>query len=358
MVLPFAPPLKPMLAKLVREMPGEGAYVYEPKWDGFRAVVFRDGDEVYLQSRELKPLARYFPELVEALKVNLPPRVILDGEIVIAQNEGLDFSALQLRLHPAASRVKKLSVEIPSSFVAFDILAIDGEDLRAQPVIDRRQRLEAVMANAQKPVFITPVTTEVDTAQDWFKRFEGAGLDGVMAKPVDQPYAPGKRTMLKVKHRRTADCVVAGLRWHKDGPGTLVGSLLLGVYDDEGRLQHVGITSSFKKVQRAELVDELAPLRDNALDGHPWASWAEAEATEASRKPGMMSRWSQGKDLSWVPLRIERVVEVAYDHLQDGRFRHATTFVRWRPDRETDSCQYAQFEVTPPYELSKIFGQT
>ena len=344
-----------MLAKLVREMPTEGSFLYEPKWDGFRTLVFRDGDEVHLQSRELKPLERYFPELIEPIKAAFPERAVIDGEVVVAKADGLDFSALQLRLHPAASRIKKLSVEIPARFVAFDILAERDEDLRTLPTAERRQRLESVLAGAEPPVHLTPVTTDPTVAADWFERFEGAGLDGVMAKPSHLPYEANKRTMLKVKHRRTADCVVAGFRWHKDGPGTLIGSLLLGIYDDEGRLQHVGVTSSFKKAERATMVDELAPWRDNALQEHPWASWATADAQE-SRKPGMMSRWSQGKDLSWEPLRIERVCEVAYDHLQDGRFRHGTTFVRWRPDRTPDSCRYDQLEVSAPFELSRIFG--
>ena len=345
-----------MLAKLVREIPGDGGFLFEPKWDGFRALVFRDGDAVHLQSRELKPLERYFPELLEPLKRTLPERAVVDGEIVIAKDGGLDFSALQLRLHPAASRIQKLSVEIPARFVAFDLLAEGDEDLREQPTEQRRRRLEQMLANAEAPIHLTPVTTRPDVAADWFERFEGAGLDGVMAKPVDRPYQANKRTMLKVKHRRTADCVVAGFRWHKDGPGALIGSLLLGLYDGDGRLQHVGVTASFKKAQRAELVEELAPYREGALEDHPWASWATAEQEETSRKPGMMSRWSQGKDLSWQPLRIERVAEVAYDHLQDGRFRHAATFLRWRPDRETGGCRFDQLDVTPPFELSRIFG--
>ena len=355
MALPFSPPLKPMLAKLVREIPPSGDFVFEPKWDGFRTLVFRDGDSVHLQSRELKPLERYFPELLEPLAAVLPERAVVDGEIVVAQGEGLDFSALQLRLHPAASRVRKLSSEIPASFVAFDLLAAGDEDLREQPTVERRQRLEALLAEARPPIHLTPMTKDSTVAADWFKRFEGAGLDGVIAKPIDLAYEPNKRSMLKIKHRRTADCVVAGFRWHKDGPGTLLGSLLLGLYDGEGRLQHVGVTSSFKKAERAALVEELAPWRENALDGHPWANWATA-SEEHARKPGMMSRWSQGKDLSWEPLRIDRVAEVAYDGLQDGRFRHGTTFVRWRPDRDTDSCRFDQLEVTPPFELSRIFG--
>lgn len=345
-----------MLAKLVRDIPADSDFLFEPKWDGFRALVFKDGDDVFLQSRELKPLARYFPELISPLQRLLPERAVVDGEIVIARDGGLDFSALQLRLHPAASRINKLAAETPARFVAFDVLAEGDEDLRPLPTADRRLRLERMFQGASPPLHLTPVTDDPTVAADWFERFEGAGLDGVMAKPRDLPYEPNKRSMLKIKHRRTADCVVAGFRWHKDGPGTLIGSLLLGLYDGDGRLQHVGVTASFKKAHRQALVEELAPFRERALDDHPWASWATANVDEPARKPGMMSRWSQGKDLSWEPLRIERVCEVAYDHLQDGRFRHAATFLRWRPDRSPDGCRFDQLEVTPPYELSRIFG--
>lgn len=342
-----------MLAKLVREMPDDAELLYEPKWDGFRAIVFRDGEDVYIQSREKRPLVRYFPELVEAIREHFPERIVVDGEIVIATDDGLDFSALQLRLHPAKSRVEKLSKEIPTSFVAFDLLAEGDEDLTGVPFEERRRRLEAVFATASAPIHVTPITEDVEVARDWFARFEGAGLDGVMAKKRSQIYEPKKRAMQKIKHRRTVDCVVAGFRWHKNGPGTLIGSLLLGLYDAEGNLQHVGITSSFKMDYREALVAELAPLREGALDAHPWASWAGAE--EHQRKPGMGSRWSVGKDLSWEPLRVERVIEVAYDGLQGRRFRHAASFVRWRPDREPASCTYAQLEITPPFELQKIF---
>lgn len=353
--LPFDPPIKPMLAKLVRDIP-DGDFLFEPKWDGFRALVFRDGESLHIQSRELKPLERYFPELLAPLKDALPDRSVVDGEIVVVQGNELDFSTLQLRLHPAKSRIQKLSVEVPASYVAFDLLADGDEDLRAMPTEARRARLERALEAARPPVYLTPVTTDRALAADWFRRFEGAGLDGIMAKPAALAYEPNKRSMVKVKHRRTADCVAAGFRWHKDGPGTLVGSLLLGLYDADGRLQHVGVTSSFKRAQRAELVQTLRPLREGARDGHPWAAWAAAEHEAPSRKPGMMSRWSQGKDLSWEPLRVERVVEVAYDHLQDGRFRHGTTFIRWRPDRAPDGCRFDQLEVTPPFELSRIFG--
>ena len=362
MHLPFDPPLEPMLARLADRLPPGGGWLFEPKWDGFRAIVFRDGDEVYLQSRDLKPLDRYFPELAAPLRAQLPERCVLDGEIVIAGPAGLDFDALLLRIHPAASRVAMLAAATPASFVAWDLLALDDEDLRSVPQAERRARLEAALGDARPPVHLTPATTDVALAADWFDRFEGAGLDGVVAKLLDAPYQPGKRAMLKIKHQRTAECVVAGFRWHVNGAGTHVGSLLLGLYDDTGRLNHVGITSSFGWDRRAELAAELEPLRGEALDGHPWASWAEwadagtaAADASSTRKPGATSRWNRGKDLSWEPLRIERVCEVAYDHLQGDRFRHATTFLRWRPDRAPDSCRYDQLEVTAPYELAEIF---
>src|SRR5262245_17110471 len=342
-----------MLAKLTLELPAGPGWLYEPKWDGFRALVFRDGDEIYTQSREARPLDRYFPELAPAFRRNLPERCVVDGEIVIAGPRGLDFDALQLRLHPARSRVEKLAHESPSSFVAFDLLALGNDDLRALPQAERRARLEHALARAAPPVHLTPMTRDREVAAEWFTRFEGAGLDGVMAKREQARYEPGKRVMAKVKHTRTADCVVAGFRWHKHGDGRLVGSLLLGLYGD-GRLEHVGITSSFTMARRAELAHELAPLRKDALDGHPWAEWAEAG--EGQRMPGGQSRWSAGKDLSWEPLRIERVAEVKYDHLQGRRFRHATTFLRWRPDKSPAACRFDQLEVTAPYELAKIFG--
>ena len=320
MRLPFAPPLEPMLAKPAGAIPTDAGWLYEPKWDGFRALVFRDRDELYIQSRDLKPLDRYFPELADPLRASLPERCVLDGEIVIAADRGLDFDALLLRIHPAASRVAMLAAETPASFVAWDILAAGDDDLRAVPQGDRRRLLETALGAAVPGVRITPATLDPAVARDWFERFEGAGLDGVVAKRLDAPYQPGKRAMLKIKHARSADCVVAGFRWHKDGPGTLVGSLLLGLHDDEGALHHVGVTSSFSMARRAELVAELAPLRDGALDGHPWAAWAEwsaAGAADASgqRLPGATSRWNRGKDLSWEPLRAERVCEVGYDHL-------------------------------------------
>jgi ATP-dependent DNA ligase len=278
---------------------------------------------------------------------------VIDGEVVIVTRDGLDFDALQLRLHPAASRVARLAKETPAEFVAFDLLAVDGRDLRGSPQRDRRTALERLLANAHPPIHITPITEDATVAADWLARFEGAGLDGVIAKPADLPYEPGKRAMFKIKHVRTADCVVAGFRWHKSGPDT-VGSLLLGLYDASGRLQHVGVTSSFTMAMRRQLVLELAPLRERALDDHPWREWAVGPGD--ARMPGGQSRWSAGKDLSWEPLRIERVCEVKYDHLQGDRFRHGTTFQRWRPDKRPADCRYDQLEVTTPYELEKVFG--
>lgn len=352
----LTPPIAPMLAKLTHEVP-VGDLLYEPKWDGFRALVFVAAGEVYLQSRDAKPLARYFPELVEALSTL--PDVVLDGEIVIRGPNGLDFEVLQLRLHPARSRVDKLARETPASFVAFDILAQGDEDLRERPQAERRVRLEHVMQDVVAPLHLTPVTRDAEVARDWFVRFEGAGLDGVIAKPAATPYVPGKRAMIKVKHTRTADCVVAGFRWHKNGPGTHVGSLILGLYDDDGRLAHVGVAASFKMARRKELADELEPLRRDALDEHPWRHWAEGadggRATAASL-PGVKSRWSGGRDLRWEPLRLERVCEVRYDHLQGRRFRHGTHFLRWREDKAPRECTYAQLEVVPPAELARLLG--
>jgi ATP-dependent DNA ligase len=349
------PPIEPMLAKLAEELPPEGEVIYEPKWDGFRALVFRGAKDVYIQSRDLRPLDRYFPELHEALLERLPANCVLDGEIVIATRHGLDFDALQLRLHPAASRVAKLAKETPASFVAFDLLAVDGRSLMAEPQAERRTALEKLLAKVKPPVYVTPVTRERRVALDWLKRFEGAGLDGVVAKAENLAYLPGKRAMIKVKHARTADCVVAGFRWHKSGKDA-VGSLLLGLYDDAGVLQHVGVTSSFTMATRKQLVKELAPLRKDAMNGHPWREWAGA-AAESSRMPGGQSRWSAGKDLSWEPLRIERVCEVKYDHLQGDRFRHAATFLRWRPDKPPRECRYDQLETTKPYELERVFSR-
>jgi ATP-dependent DNA ligase len=351
------PPIEPMLAKLATELPEGDGWLFEPKWDGFRAIVFRDGDRVYLQSRDLKPLDRYFPELAAPLRASLPERCVVDGEIVIATEHGLDFDALQLRLHPAASRVAKLAAQTPSSFVAFDLLAEGGRDLRSRPQAERRRLLEEALSRASGSVHLTPCSRDRTVAREWFHRFEGAGLDGVVAKHEATTYQPGKRVMVKVKHSRTADCVVAGFRWHKNGPGELVGSLLLGLYDAEGGLHHVGVTSSFTAAKRRQLAQELAPLRKNALEGHPWRAWADA-GNLSTRMPGGQSRWSQGKDLSWEPLRIERVCEVKYDHLQGDRFRHAAVFVRWRPDKPPSECRYDQLEVTPPAELAEIFRGT
>jgi ATP-dependent DNA ligase len=358
MKLPVMPPVSPMLAKLARAMPEGSGYLYEPKWDGFRCIAFRDGDEVVMGSRNERPLTRYFPEVVEALQQELPSRSVVDGEVVIAGPNGLDFDALQLRLHPAESRVRKLAAEIPASFVAFDLLACDDEDLRAQPFGERRARLEKELGAVNPPVYLTPATSDMAVATDWFNRFEGAGLDGVVAKRLDLPYRENERVMLKVKHERTADCVVAGFRWHKSGG--IVGSLLLGLYDDAGTLHHLGVTASFSMARRKELVEEVAPYRiapgEAGAAGHPWAQWADAEAHEGKRLPGGMSRWNAGKDLSFELLRPELVVEVAYDHLQGDRFRHATTFRRWRPDRDPTSCTYAQLETVVPAELAALFG--
>ena len=360
------PPIEPMLARLVDEIPDAGGFLFEPKWDGFRSIVFRSADDVYIQSRDLKPLDRYFPELHAALLERLPAGCVVDGEIVIATEAGLDFDALQLRLHPAASRVEKLAKASPSSFVAFDLLAEGSQSIMHLPQRERRARLEQILGTVAPPVYLTPVTRDRKTAVEWLKRFEGAGLDGVIAKPEMLEYQPGKRSMFKIKHARTADCVVAGFRWHKSGGG-LIGSLLLGLFDDKGMLHHVGVTSSFTMKRRKELAEELEPLRKNALADHPWKAWArlreDASAGQAAeipmqRMPGGYSRWSAGKDLSWEPVRAERVCEVKYDHMQGDRFRHAATFLRWRDDKSPKDCTYAQLDVIPAFELSAIFGAT
>jgi ATP-dependent DNA ligase len=351
---PIEPPIEPMLAKLATELPAGEGWLFEPKWDGFRALVFRDHDRFYLQSRDLRPLDRYFPELQADFRASLPARCVIDGEIVIVTEHGLDFDRLQLRLHPAASRVTKLAVATPASFVAFDVLAEGARDLRSRPQAERRAVLEEALGRASGGVYLTPCSRERSVAERWFRHFEGAGLDGVVAKHESAPYQSGKRAMVKVKHVRTADCVVAGFRWHKNGRGTLIGSLLLGLYDEAGTLHHVGVTSSFTTDVRRRLARELSALRENALESHPWRDWAEATEGEA-RMPGGHSRWSAGKDLSWEPLRIERVCEVKYDHLQGDRFRHAAVFSRWRPDKRPAECGYDQLEVTPPAELAEIF---
>ena len=349
-------PILPMLAKRVAELPGEGAWIYEPKWDGFRALIFRDQDEILIQSRDQKSLNRYFPELIDPLLQQLPDRCVLDGEVVIARNGALDFDALQLRIHPAASRVKLLAQQTPSSFVCFDLLAEGDDDLCGEAFQRRRARLEELFRSAAAPLHLTPATRERAVASDWFRRFEGAGLDGVMVKAVDGGYEPGKRVMFKVKHERDCDCVVAGFRWYKDAEGEAIGSLLLGLFDESGTLQHVGVCASFTKEKRRELLEFVTPYRANALADHPWASWADDEAAAGSRMPGGQSRWSQGKDLSWEPLRPELVVEVAYEHMQGGRFRHMAHFRRWRTDKSPADCTYAQLEVVIPHELEQIFA--
>ena len=355
MKLPFQPPIEPMLSKRVAALPDGDGWLFEPKWDGFRVLVFRDGDDVFIQSRDEKPLARYFPEVVSALAAALPPRCVLDGELVIARDGALDFEGLQLRLHPAASRIKLLAGELPASTVFWDVLALDDRDLRARPLSERRALVDELLAGVAPPVHLSPATRDRAVAADWFSRFEGAGLDGVMAKPLDGTYEPGKRSMLKVKHERECDCVVAGFRWHKSGADR-VGSLLLGLYDDAGALHHVGVVASFTDKVRRELVDTLAPYRTDSLVDHPWREWAEhAGDGGGKRVPGMTSRWNAGKDLSWVPLRVELVVEVAYDHMQGTRFRHTAQFRRWRADKRPSDCTFAQLEVVAPAELAAIF---
>ncbi|WP_329521508.1 ATP-dependent DNA ligase [Spirillospora sp. NBC_01491] len=353
MDLPISPPLSPMLAKAVKTMP-EGDLLYEPKWDGFRCIIFRDGDEVELSSRGEKPLTRYFPELVEAARRELPERCVVDGEIVLSRGTHLDFDALQQRIHPAASRVKLLSEETPASFVAFDLLALGDESLLEVPLGERRRRLVEALSDAGDPFHITPASDSHEVALRWFDEFEGAGLDGVIAKPRDLPYQPDKRVLFKVKHERTADCVVAGFRWHKSGP--IVGSLLLGLYDSEGHLQHVGVVGAFPMKRRAELVDELQPYRMETFDGHPWEGWAQQTEATTDRLPGAVSRWTGKKDLSWVAVRPELVVEVAYEAMQGDRFRHMARFRRWRADRTPESCTYEQLEVPVAYDLDDIFN--
>jgi ATP-dependent DNA ligase len=350
MDLPVMPPVAPMLSKSVKEIPDVGHV--EPKWDGFRTIVFKDGDEIELGSRNERPMTRYFPELVEALRENLPGRCVVDGEIILAIDGRLDFEALQQRIHPADSRVRMLAERTPASFVGFDLLAIGGEDLMGRPFVERRTRLEEALAAASDPVFLTPATADLAEARDWFVRFEGAGLDGVVAKPLDGTYQPDKRTMFKVKHERTADCVVAGFRWHKTGG--IIGSLLLGLYGEDGRLHHVGVAASFPMARRKSLVAELEPYVADDPSQHPWGEWADQEAHASTRMPGAVSRWSAGKNLSFVPLRPELVVEVAYEKMEGDRFRHTAQFRRWRTDRTPESCTYEQLESPDDLELSEI----
>ncbi|GAA3184094.1 MULTISPECIES: ATP-dependent DNA ligase [Streptomyces] len=354
MDLPVMPPVKPMLAKTAATIPP--GLLYEAKWDGFRAIVFRDGDEIELGSRSGKPLTRYFPEVVEALRAQVPRRCVLDGEIVIAREGRLDFDALLERIHPADSRVRHLAEVTPASFVAFDVLALGDASLMPEPQQARRTALVAALREADAPVFTAPATTDTELAREWFERFEGAGLDGIVAKPPQSPYRPGERVMTKVKHERTADCVVAGVRHHKSGP--VVGSLLLGLYDGAGRLQHVGVCASFPMRRRQELMTELTPLLMESVAGHPWEAWTSEEAQASGRLPGGPSRWTGTKDLSWLPLRPERVLEVAYDHMQGDRFRHTAQFRRWRPDRAPESCTYAQLAEPVRYDLGEVLGAT
>jgi ATP-dependent DNA ligase len=349
------PPVEPMLASSVKQIPVAPGMTYEPKWDGFRCIVFRDGEQVELASRGGKTLTRYFPEVVEYVKRELPERCVVDGELVAVLRDGLprlDFDTLGQRIHPAASRVRMLAETTPASFIAFDLLALDGESLLDAPYPDRRARLEVALARSRPPVHITPVTADLDTARHWFEMFEGAGLDGLVAKPAELRYAPGKRLMYKVKHARTADVVVAGFRWHKTAVESkdAVGSLLLGLYDEEGTLHHIGVSASFSAVRRRELLTELAPYRTDIGD-HPWAGF-----TDGQRVPGAPSRWSGTKDLSWLPLRPDLVCEVAYDHLEGDRFRHTAQFLRWRPDREPLSCTYDQLDRPVRFDVDRVLA--
>ena len=358
MQLPVMPPVKPMLAKPVKGVPEpdsvDGGLLFEPKWDGFRCIVFRDGDEVVLGSRNEKPLTRYFPEIVAAALEQLPARCVLDGEIVIARGQTLDFDALLNRIHPADSRVRRLAAETPAAFVAFDLLCLGEDDLTTRPFAERRALLESALADASPPVFLTPATDDSTLARSWFSVFEGAGLDGVVAKPLAATYRPNERVMFKIKHLRTADCVVAGFRWHASGP--VVGSLLLGLYDEQGRLQHVGVCGAFSAARRAELVTELEPYRTQTLQDHPWQAWQSPPDDQLDRRPGAVSRWNASKDLSWVPLRVELVAEVSYDHMAGTRFRHTAQFRRWRPDREPASCTYAQLEQVIRFDLATVLA--
>jgi ATP-dependent DNA ligase len=357
MRLPVMPPVKPMLAKAVAGgldgVPAVDGVVFEPKWDGFRCIVFRDGDEIELGSRNERPLTRYFPEICDPLRAQLPERCVVDGELVVVTGSGLDFDSLQLRLHPAESRVRKLAAELPSSFVAFDLLAIGDDSLVDRPFDERRRELESVLSSVEAPIHLTPTTTDRTVASEWFERFEGAGLDGLIAKDPSLPYVQDKRVQWKVKHTRSADCVIGGFRWHKDGEG--VGSLLLGLFDDAGNLNHVGVCASFTAKFRKELVELLGPLRERALEGHPWREWAEIQASFEGRMPGGMSRWNAQKDLSWEPVRCERVIEVVYDQVLSGRFRRVARFLRWRDDKTPAECRYDQLEEITPHTFADIF---
>ena len=361
MRLPVMPPVQPMLAKSVKGIPDPAKYgglSFEPKWDGFRCIVFRDGDEVELASRNTKPLTRYFPEVVAAARESLPERCVLDGEIFVAIGDRLEFEKLQERIHPAESRIRKLAEETPASFVGFDLLALGDESFMRRPFVERRAGLEHALARAVPPIFLTRTTLDTDEAERWFEQFEGAGLDGVVAKPLEAPYEEGARTMLKIKHERTADVVVAGYRLHKTSTPEkpLLGSLLLGLYDDQGNLQHVGVSASFTAKRRAELIEELQPLVAEDLAEHPWGQWSDWAIANPDRVPGTQSRWSAGKDLSFVPLRPERVLEVGYDHMEGRRFRHTAQFKRWRPDRDPESCGYAQLDEPVSYELGSVLA--
>ena len=349
------PPVPPMLAKSVGTIPG-GAMSYEPKWDGFRSIIFRDGDEVEIGSRNERPMTRYFPEVVEAVKASLPERCVVDGEIVIPDKEGraLDFEALLQRIHPADSRVRLLAEQTPASFVAFDLLALGGRDFTQDPFELRREALEEALTDALPPVYLTPATRDPGLAEVWFSQFEGAGLDGLVAKPLGGTYQPDKRAMFKIKHERTADCVVAGYRVHKSGPET-IGSLLLGLYNEDGNLASVGVIGAFPLAKRKELFTELQPLV-TTFDGHPWNWMPEAASGTRHPREAEHSRWNAGKDLSFVPLRPERVVEVRYDHMEGTRFRHTAQFVRWRPDRDPQSCGFAQLEEPVSYNLADILA--
>jgi ATP-dependent DNA ligase len=354
MRLPVMPPVAPMLAKAVEDVPS-GAFSYEPKWDGFRSIVFRDRDEVEIGSRNERPMTRYFPEVVDAIKANLPERCVVDGEIVVPDPSGqrLEFETLQQRIHPAASRVKLLAEQTPAHFVAFDLLALGDRDYSREPFSERRRALEEALAAIEPPIHLTPATTDRDVAEQWFHQFEGAGLDGVIAKPLEGTYQPNKRVMFKVKHVRTADCVVAGYRVHKTDK-LAIGSLLLGLYDEQGELANVGVVGAFPMERRRALFKELQPLV-TTFDDHPWA-WAEEEAGTRTPRHSEFSRWSAGKDLSFVPLRPERVVEVRYDHMEGPRLRHTAQFVRWRPDRDARSCTYAQLQEPLRFDLAEVLG--